>query len=103
MPVFQEFRMLQEVANIRIQVGVEQDRPLDAAERERAMNRLRSGKNITLRRGKDNRIVKPTRDLGLPSGAIFNLAAGGRKEIKGDETTVKLPATPKTGEGKEAG
>ena len=94
LPVFQEFRMLTEVANLKIQVGTE-DRALDDGERERAMRRLRSGKDIALSKGKDNKSVNPTRDLRLPSGATFNMAAGGRKTIKGDETAAKLATSPK--------
>ena len=94
LPVFQEFRMLTEVANLKIQVGTE-DRALNSAQRECAMRRLRSGKDITLSKGKDNKPANPTRDLGLPSGATFNMAAGGRKAIKGDETAAKLAASPK--------
>ena len=89
LPVFQEFRMLQEVVNLKIQDGTE-DRALCEGERERAMRRLRSGKDITLSKGKDNKPANPTRDLGLPSGATFNLARGGRKAVKGDETAAKL-------------
>ena len=94
LPVFQEFRMLQEVNNLRIQVGTE-DRALNPDERELAMRRLRSGKDIKLSEGKDNRPSKPTRDLDLPSHATFNMARGGRKAIKGDETAARLAASPK--------
>ena len=87
LPVFQEFRMLQEVNNLRIQVGLEPERALAESERARAMQRLRDGKSINLE--------KPTRDLGLPSGAKFNLAAGGRKSIQGDATTAKLASSGK--------
>lgn len=90
LPVFQEFRMLQEVNNLRIRVGAEPERRLCQGERERAMRRLRSGSDIKLSEGRDNKPAKPTRDLGLPSGAVFNLAAGGRKSVKGDETAVRL-------------
>ena len=82
MPSSQEFRMLQEVNNLRIRAGAEPERPLNDGERERSLQRLRSGKDIDLQ--------KPTRDLGLPSGAAFNLSAGGRKKIQGDQTTVRL-------------
>ena len=82
LPVFQEFRMLQEVNNLRVRVGLEPERKLDELERARAMKRLRDGKDINL--------AKPTRDLGLPSGTVFNLAAGGRKSVKGDETATRL-------------
>ena len=90
LPLFQEYRMLQEVNNLRIRVGTDPERPLDANERARAMRRLRSGKDITLSIGRDSKPATPTRDLGLPSGATFNLAAGGRMAVKGDETTALL-------------
>ena len=86
LPLFQEFRMLQEVNNLKLQVEIE-DRELDAGERERALARLRSGSDINLER--------PVKGLGLPAGAKFNLAAGGRKTVKGDETTAKLTASPR--------
>lgn len=82
LPVAQEFRMLQEVNNLRLRVYTEPERPLNELERACALARLRSGKDISLE--------KPTKDLGLPSGAVFNLARGGRKTIKGDETTGRL-------------
>ena len=90
LPISQEFRMLQEVNNLRVRVGTEPERPLDAHERECAMKRLRSGKDIALSNGRDNIPAKPTKDLGLPSDTVFNLAAGGRKSIKGDETAGRL-------------
>ena len=82
LPVAQEFRMLQEVNNLKVRVGIDPERPLDEGERERAMTRLRSGRDISLE--------KPTRDLALPSGTAFNLARGGRKKIVGDESAVRL-------------
>ncbi len=88
LPLFQEFRMLQEVNNLKIQDGVE-DRFLNVGERGRALRRLRLGSNINLN------VDKPLASLGLPSGAKFNLAAGGRKRVTGDETTAKLAALPK--------
>ena len=90
LPVFQEFRMLQEVNNLRVLVGAEPERALDEHERERALQRLKSGKDIVLSKGKDNTPAKPTKDLGLPSGAVFNLSSGGRKAVNGDETAAKL-------------
>ena len=90
LPAFQEFRMLQEVNNLRVLVGAEPERALDEHERERALRRLRSGKDIILSKGRDNTPAKPTGDLGLPSGAVFNLSSGGRKAVKGDETAVRL-------------
>ena len=83
LPIAQEFRILQEVNNLKILVGANPERPLNPDERARAIKRLRSGKNIDLQK-------KPTGDLGLSSEAKFNLSRGGRKSIKGDEATVRL-------------
>ena len=91
LPVFQEFRMLQEVNNLKIRVGSEPERPLNEQERGRALKRLRSGSDIDLQ--------KPTKDVGLPSGASLNLARGGRKKVKGDETTAKLASSGKPAKG----
>ena len=100
LPIAQEFRMLQEVNNLRLQLGSGPGRTLDDGERERVLNRLRSGKDIALRKGRDNKPTTPTWDLELPSGAVFNLVAGGRKLVKGDETAALLM---KTGERKKTG
>ena len=82
LPLAQEFRMLQELNNLRLRVDRGEERPLNDQERARALARLRSGKDINLE--------KPTRKLGLPSGAAFNLSRGGRKTVKGDETAARL-------------
>lgn len=82
LPVFQEFRMLQEVSNLKLQVGGESERNLNDGEKSRALRRLRSGRPINLSR--------PVKALRLPSGADFNLFRGVRRVIKGDETAAKL-------------
>lgn len=79
LPSFQKFRMLQEVNNLRVQAGAEPERPLSASERKFALERLRDGRDINL-----------TRPTGLLKALTFNLAAGGRKTIKGDETAARL-------------
>lgn len=79
LPIFQEFRMLQEVNNLRVRTGIEPERPLNDAERKYALQRLRGGSDINL--------AKPT---GMLKGLTFNLAAGGRKSIKGDETAANV-------------
>ena len=89
LPVAQEFRMLQEVNNLKLAMGSGAERPLEEAERQRAIARLRSGKDIKLRES-DNRPAKPTRDLGLPASVSFNLARGGRKAIEGDITAKRI-------------
>ena len=82
LPIFQEFRMFQELANLKLQVGTEKERRLNDGERCRALRRLQSGSNINLK--------KPVKALHLPSGASFNLVRGVRTNIKGDETAAKL-------------
>lgn len=82
LPLFQEFRMLQGLANLRLYVGPEPERSLNEGEMERMLKRLRSGSDIDLKR--------PVKSLRLPRDASFNLAAGIRTILKGDETTAKL-------------
>lgn len=83
LPVFQEYRLLQEVGNLRLHVGSEPERALNDEERKRALKRLREGKDINLK--------KPVKALGLPAGATFNLGRGGvRTIVKGDEATARL-------------
>ena len=82
LPAFQEFRMLQEVNNLRLLSGTESERPLCQNERDRFLNRLRSGGDIDLN--------EPVKSLRLPPDAEFNLARGATAKIKGDETAAKL-------------
>ncbi len=89
-PDAQEFRILEEVNNLRLRLGRGEERPLNEEERGRAWERLRKGADIEFK--------KPTKDLGLPDGAAFNLARGGRKRLKGDATTKRLAAEDLFGE-----
>ena len=89
-PDAQEFRILEEVNNLRLSLGRGEERPLNDEERKRAWERLRTGKDIEFK--------KPTQDIGLPDGAAFNLARGGRKRLKGDATTKTLAAKELFGE-----
>ena len=77
-PLAQEFRMVQEVNNLRLREGFGPERTLSDEERSRALAHLRSGKDINLE--------KPQRDLRIPADTTFNLSRGGRKTIKRDET-----------------
>ena len=89
-PDAQEFRILEEVNNLRLRLGRGEGRPLNEEERQRAWERLRAGKDIEFK--------KPTQDIGLPEGAAVNLARGGRKSLKGDATTKTLAAKELFGE-----
>ena len=79
-PSAQEFRMLQEVNNLRLRAGNEPERPLDDGERKRVLQRLREGKDIDL--------TKPLQSLKL--NGSFNLSRGGRKKLQGDQATARL-------------
>lgn len=78
----QEFRILQEVNNLRLVLPGGGGQPLNPDERARVLERLREGKDIELQ--------EPVKILKLPDGASLNLARGGRKAIKGDQTTKRL-------------
>ena len=82
LPVAQEFRMLQEVNNLKISVGLEPERRLDEGERERALKRLRSGKDIKLREGKEKQTGKAH---GGPGTVLWNrLQPGGGRTQAGE-------------------
>ena len=91
LPIFQEFRIVQEVNNLRVREPGMADREFLPEERERALARLRSGLDITLTE-KGEAKKNPT-GLGLPSGATLNLAANQRSKIAGDETTKRMTKT----------
>lgn len=59
--------------------------------RVRVLERLRQGKDIELQ--------KPVKLLNLPDGASLNLARGGRKALKGDQTTKRLANKKLFGDG----
>ena len=89
LPSFQEFRILQDVNNLRVTVGTNKERGLCESERVRVLNRLRSGMDVKLTE-KDGKPVLKHVGLRLPTGATLNLSAGGRAKIAGDETAAKL-------------
>ena len=89
LPSFQEFRILSEVNNLRVTVGTDPERDLSESERERVLNRLRSGMDVKLTE-KDGKPVLKHVGLRMPTGAALNLSAGGRAKIAGDETAAKL-------------
>ncbi len=89
LPIFQEFRILQEVNNLKVLRDSEPERCLNESERKYVLGRLRSGKDFSL--------SNPTGPL---RGITFNLSAGGRHSIKGDETAARMASTGKKATGK---
>lgn len=76
MPLVQEFRILQEVSNIRV---IERDlsqRPLEQEEREMVAGALLQGDDVTF--------AKIRKLLGLPMGVAFSLEDEKRDRLKGD-------------------
>lgn len=86
-PAAQEFRILQEVNNLRLILPGGGGQPLKEDETARVLERLRQGKDIKLQ--------KPVKLLELPDGASLNLARGGRKTLKGDAVVAAIVETLK--------
>ena len=82
LPCSQEFRMLQELANLRIAPKGEAARPLTKAERDKVLHELRTKKEVKL-----DSLLKL---LKLPVDTHVNLLGEDRKALKGDETAVRL-------------
>ncbi len=83
LPASQEFRMVQEVNNLRVQPSYDKpDRPLTDDERIIALDYLRSHAKLPFRR--------MTTLLGLSDESKFNLDTEGRSDLKGDETSARL-------------
>jgi len=97
-PCAQEFRILEEVNNLRVSIpGNAERRPeerrLKKNERELALARLRRGADIALQPKPPKKLS--TKALGLPTGSSFNLARGGRKTLKGDAVVAAIVKTLK--------
>ena len=83
LPLAQEFRMVQEVSNIRIRTTLGYGmRPLSDEERKKVLDRLRSQKEL--------KFEALPKLLGLPEGTQVNLDQWNRKGLKGDETSAVL-------------
>ena len=91
-PLFQHFRIWQEVLNVEVAPPGEKMRPLSATERERLVNDLL---NISERKERDFDKVIPK--VGLPEGTRVNLRTRARKGIKGDQTAALLRASKRFG------
>jgi CRISPR-associated endonuclease Csn1 len=82
LPCAQEFRMLQEVANLRLAPRGEAARPLTKEQRDKVLHDLRTRKELKL----DNLLKL----LKLPADTRVNLLGEDRQTLKGDESAVRL-------------
>ncbi len=80
-PLFQRFRIWQEVVNLRVAPPNQESRSLTTEERERLVGNLLESKDHTF-----GQIVA---FLGLPEGTRINMSSN-REKIDGDQTGVKL-------------
>jgi CRISPR-associated endonuclease Csn1 len=81
-PVFQRFRLLQTVGNLRVQVPGEPPRPLSADERRALTQRLEGDGDLTKTRAKEA--------LGLPSRTKLSIEEGGETKLVGNRTASSL-------------
>jgi CRISPR-associated endonuclease Csn1 len=82
LPTSQDFRILQELANLRVVFPGRPERPLAIAERDRLFHDLKHKNTLTF--GAIRRL------LGLPGEAGFNLESEKRDRLLGDETAAVL-------------
>ena len=84
LPCAQEFRMLQELANLRIAPRGETAVPLTKVQRDKVLHALRTQKEVKL-----DGLLKL---LKLPADTHVNLLGENRAVIKGDESAARLSA-----------
>lgn len=90
-PLSQRFRILQELANLRIRVSASQERSLTLDERDRLLDVLAQGGDALNDRGFLT-WAKIRTLLSLPKKCAFNLDVNGRKGLKSDSVSIGLCA-----------
>ncbi len=90
-PLFQRFRIWEEVLNIEVAPPGEKARPLDDEEHEKLVGRLLNIKDRTF-----DQVVSW---LALPEGTRVNLRSAARDKIDGDQTAAVLRAGKRFGPG----
>lgn len=78
----QEFRLVQGVANLRVQIKGEAPRPLTEEERKALVEILQTEGDLTLKAAKKR--------VGLPKGAAFSIEEGEETKLKGNRTQAEL-------------
>lgn len=81
-PLFQRFRILQELNHLRVRSGRLEERSLTLEERRRAQEQLLKKRSVSF--------DGLRRLLGLPRESTFSLEEAGRKDLKGDQTAASL-------------
>ena len=81
-PLFQRFRILQEVNNMQVTLPGEAARALNDYERERIVAKLS--------RSSRRKFPQLVGDAGLPEGTLINLRSTARESLDGDQTAVAL-------------
>tara|TARA_E500000305_G_scaffold109307_1_gene113938 strand:+ start:4797 stop:7952 length:3156 start_codon:yes stop_codon:yes gene_type:complete len=84
LPVAQRFRILKELANLRLRHPGNAERPITIAERNILAEKLLGAAKLSF--------DQMRRALKLDSDVLFNLESERRKDLKGDETAAKLGA-----------
>lgn len=82
LPIVQEFRLLQEVDNLRILPPSQPERRLTAEERAKVIDKLSRQQTVTF--------ASLLKLLKLPGDTRFNLAGDSRTSLYGDKTTATL-------------
>ena len=93
-PLFQRFRIWQEVLNVEVATPGDPFRKLEAEERERLVMKLLDSKDRTF-----DQVVAW---LGLPEGTRVNLRSAARDKIDGDQTATVLRARARFGKARWA-
>ncbi|MDO8423601.1 MAG: type II CRISPR RNA-guided endonuclease Cas9 [Parvibaculum sp.] len=91
LPLTQEFRMVQEANNLRVQCPGQPARPLTMIERDKVLDHLRTRKELKLE--------QMLKFLKLPSGSTVNLFDDHRTTIKGEEASDRLKSDHIFGKG----
>ena len=81
-PLFQEFRILQRVNDIKVELNEFESRPLTPDERTTAVNALMSQGELAF--------TALRKLLGVPRTSKFNLERGGEKRLVGNRTRARL-------------
>jgi CRISPR-associated endonuclease Csn1 len=91
-PMSQRFRILQELANLRIQYAPFDIRPLSREQRDKVLQVLSDGGSSLSAGGSLLTWAELRKLVGAPKGAPINLDTSGRKGLKADTVSIGLAA-----------